>query len=210
MGDPYYRWFPGDYLRDTGSLTLLEHGVYRMLLDHYYCEGELPSEKKRLYHLLRAKKSSEINAINFIVEKYFSIDGERLVNRRANVEILKRKEFIEKQSIKGKRSAEVKYGNRGSTAVVTVVQPDSNLSLPLPSPSLDLKDQSQKQRRVTRTKVPVRFTIPTIEEVEEYCLLRKNNVDARKFHAFYSSNGWRVGKNPMKKWKAAVVTWECR
>jgi hypothetical protein len=53
-----------------------------------------------------------------------------------------------------------------------------------------------------------RFTIPTIDEVSEYCAARRNNVDPVKFHAFYSSNGWRVGKNPMKKWKAAIVTWE--
>jgi hypothetical protein len=33
-------------------------------------------------------------------------------------------------------------------------------------------------------------------------------VDPVKFHAHYTANGWKVGKNPMKNWKAAVVTWE--
>jgi len=53
-----------------------------------------------------------------------------------------------------------------------------------------------------------RFTIPPIEEIRAYCEARKNTVDAEKFHAHYTANGWKVGKNPMKNWKAAVVTWE--
>jgi hypothetical protein len=31
---------------------------------------------------------------------------------------------------------------------------------------------------------------------------------AKKFLAYYESNGWRVGRNPMKDWKAAVRTWK--
>ena len=53
-----------------------------------------------------------------------------------------------------------------------------------------------------------RFTKPTIEEVELYCLERNNGVDAQKWFDYYSSNGWKVGKNPMKDWKAAIRTWE--
>ena len=47
-----------------------------------------------------------------------------------------------------------------------------------------------------------------MEEIEEYCRERNNQVDARKFYDFYTSNGWKVGKNPMKDWRAAVRTWE--
>jgi len=53
-----------------------------------------------------------------------------------------------------------------------------------------------------------RFTPPTLEEVQGYCEARGNRVDPVKFHAHYTANGWKVGKNPMKNWKAAVVTWE--
>lgn len=53
-----------------------------------------------------------------------------------------------------------------------------------------------------------RFAPPTIEEVKNYCLERKNSVDAIKWHDHYTSNGWMVGKNRMKDWKAAVRTWE--
>lgn len=53
-----------------------------------------------------------------------------------------------------------------------------------------------------------RFKPPTIEEVKAYCIERKNNVNAEHFFDYYTSNGWLVGKNKMKDWKAAVRTWE--
>lgn len=53
-----------------------------------------------------------------------------------------------------------------------------------------------------------RFTKPTVEDVKAYCEERKNNVDANKFIDYYESNGWMVGRNKMKDWKAAVRSWE--
>lgn len=53
-----------------------------------------------------------------------------------------------------------------------------------------------------------RFQKPTIEEITEYCLERKNNVDPQRFYDHYESNGWKVGRNAMKNWRAAVRTWE--
>lgn len=53
-----------------------------------------------------------------------------------------------------------------------------------------------------------RFVPPSVEEVAAYCLERKNGIDAEEFTSFYSSKGWRVGRSPMKDWRAAVVTWE--
>lgn len=57
-------------------------------------------------------------------------------------------------------------------------------------------------------KFSQRFTPPTPEEVQEYCNERKNNIDGQGFCDYYQSNGWMVGKNKMKDWKAAVRTWE--
>lgn len=57
-------------------------------------------------------------------------------------------------------------------------------------------------------QTPKRFTPPTLDEVRAYCKERKNNVDPDRFFNYYTSNGWKVGKNPMKDWKAAVRTWE--
>lgn len=53
-----------------------------------------------------------------------------------------------------------------------------------------------------------RFSPPSISEVQSYCQERQNNVDAQRFVDYYMSNGWKVGKNAMKDWKAAVRQWE--
>lgn len=55
-----------------------------------------------------------------------------------------------------------------------------------------------------------RFTIPTPEEVQAYCNERNNGILGQQFCDFYSSKGWKIGKEPMKDWKAAVRTWEMR
>jgi hypothetical protein len=52
-----------------------------------------------------------------------------------------------------------------------------------------------------------KFIPPTIDEVASYCWGKKYWVDPIAFVNFYESKGWFVGKNKMKSWRAAVVTW---
>ena len=54
------------------------------------------------------------------------------------------------------------------------------------------------------------FKKPTLDEVKNYCILRKNNIEAESFIDFYESKDWQIGKNKMKNWKACVRTWESR
>lgn len=54
------------------------------------------------------------------------------------------------------------------------------------------------------------FKKPSVEEVQQYCTQRQNNINAEHFIDYYEANGWKVGKNAMKDWKAAIRTWEKR
>ncbi len=58
------------------------------------------------------------------------------------------------------------------------------------------------------TQISNKFIKPSVQDIKEYCLERKNTVNALKFFDFYESKGWKVGKTPMKDWKACVRTWE--
>ena len=70
-------------------------------------------------------------------------------------------------------------------------------------------NNKDKDKDIVKVKAKAkRFVKPTIEEVADYCNERNNDVDAEKFYDYYSSNGWKVGKNAMKDWKASVRTWE--
>ena len=53
-----------------------------------------------------------------------------------------------------------------------------------------------------------RFSPPSLDEVALYCAERNNQVNPEKWYDYYSANGWKVGKNSMKDWKAAVRLWE--
>lgn len=71
--------------------------------------------------------------------------------------------------------------------------------------------ESIDKDRVRADKPPrSRFVPPSVEEVRGYCEKRGNKVDPQRFVDFYISNGWKVGKNPMRDWKAAIRTWEKR
>lgn len=80
--------------------------------------------------------------------------------------------------------------------------------------SQDLKHNNTYTKPSNKTDNSVRggkrkrFTPPTVDEVKAYCQERQNGVDAQKFVDYYTSNGWLVGKNKMRDWKAAVRTWE--
>ena len=76
------------------------------------------------------------------------------------------------------------------------------------------KKEKEKEKEIEIEKDIIdkrkRFTPPTVEEVQSYCIERRNTVDAERFVDFYSAKGWKVGNQPMKDWRAAVRTWEKR
>lgn len=75
-------------------------------------------------------------------------------------------------------------------------------------PSIISKPKSNTNNNTNNIIVEDKFIKPTIEEIQQYCNERQNNVDAEKFYNHYESKGWKVGKSSMKNWKACVRTWE--
>lgn len=74
----------------------------------------------------------------------------------------------------------------------------------------DIEEDKEEERRNNNVVIGQqrKFTPPTVEEVQAYCDDRKNGIDAQHFIDYYTANGWKVGRNSMKDWKAAVRTWE--
>lgn len=58
------------------------------------------------------------------------------------------------------------------------------------------------------TRTRERFVKPTIKEVTAYVIEKGYTFNPQAFYDYYEANGWRVGKNPMKKWKAACANWQ--
>ena len=69
----------------------------------------------------------------------------------------------------------------------------------------------KRDRDRDRDEKRKRFIAPTESEVTEYAKERGyRSFSAARFIAYYESNGWKVGRNPMKDWKAAVRGWASR
>lgn len=81
------------------------------------------------------------------------------------------------------------------------------------TPEIELEKEIKIEKEIdssakSTTTKRKRFEKPTLSEIEQYCIERNNNINAEQFYDYYESNGWKVGKNPMKDWKASVRTWE--
>ena len=76
--------------------------------------------------------------------------------------------------------------------------------------SADCNAESESESNPNPNKGVVRFAPPTIEEIRDYCAEHGYAVDPERFHAYYQSNGWMVGKNKMRDWRAAVRNWNSR
>lgn len=68
-------------------------------------------------------------------------------------------------------------------------------------------DQIKGEEKSKSVRAP-RFTPPTLEAITEYCRERGKGVEPQRWMDHYESNGWKVGRNSMKDWKAAVRNWE--
>lgn len=90
----------------------------------------------------------------------------------------------------------------------TLSDKSKSIEIEIRDKSIDIDIEEEKEEK--KKKSASRFIPPTVEQVKEYCIERNNNVDPERFVDYYTSNGWIVGKNKMKDWKAAVRTWERR
>lgn len=86
--------------------------------------------------------------------------------------------------------------------VISVAE-KGNASLPKKVPT---KDTNTKDT-ITKARA---FFPPSLDEVKNYCIERGNRIDPHAWLDHYTSNGWMVGKNKMRDWRAAVRTWETR
>ena len=71
---------------------------------------------------------------------------------------------------------------------------------------------TDKDKRIKREskKRESRFQRPTLPQIQDYVFEKALNVDPERFFDYYESNGWRVGRNPMKDWKAALRNWSSK
>ena len=82
-------------------------------------------------------------------------------------------------------------------------------SLPIPTPIITPKTTPNIIPTEDKGK-PKRFAKPSPQEIKDYIKEKNLNVNPDQFYDYYESNGWMVGRNHMKDWKAALRQWNAR
>jgi len=212
MKDTYY--FPHDYnarndlkiqamVDDYGAVG---YGIYWAVIEmlHEEDENRLPFNKVTFKSIAK-QMSTSVEQVEAIVNccldyELFIFNDELFYSERVNKNINKRTEIAEKRSIAGKMSAQ-----KRAESLTIPTNVEQVLTSVQQNPT---KKRKEKESKVNESKGNKVFTIPTLSEISDYCKERKNAVDPIKYFNHYESNGWMVGKNKMKNWKAAVHTWE--
>ena len=100
---------------------------------------------------------------------------------------------------------------RDNTEDIEVDKNRTNCPTEYRDKSIEIRDKSIDKRDKEKDKdkrKSNRFAPPSVEDVRTYCIERGNNIDPDKFVDYYTGNGWMVGRNKMKDWKATVRSWE--
>jgi uncharacterized protein YdaU (DUF1376 family) len=195
----WYAFYPGDYGRDTAHLSLVEDGAYRRLLDYCYSTGKaIPADLEQAFRICRAFSSAEQDAVRMVLGQFFAKHADGYHNSRADREIVKQAEYRTSLSEAGSKGAAKRWGSSHANG-----HPNSPaIAEPQPQP------QPNPEPKPKRSKAKACAIAPSLEEVKNYCEERQNHVDPEQWMNHYTANGWKVGRNPMKDWKAAVCTWE--
>jgi uncharacterized protein YdaU (DUF1376 family) len=113
----YFELYPGDYLRDTTRLTLIEHGAYLRLLMAYYAEETpFPDDDAELFVIVSAVSQADKTAVRKVADRFFPVadDGLRH-NNRADEEIIKARRRIETAQANGVKGGRPRKPKRNPT-----------------------------------------------------------------------------------------------
>lgn len=147
--------------------------------------------------------------MNLLIAKRFILtfeSGVIVIKHWRMHNLLRKDRYTPTQYQEEYRRLETKENGAYTEALATNWQPNGNQVAPQVSiGKVSIVEDSLKEEEKTK-----RFTPPSVEEVNSYILEKGYDVDAEAFVNFYESKGWFVGKNKMKSWKAALVTWNLR
>lgn len=82
----YYKKNIGDYYKKAGRLSMLEHGAYTVLIDSCYDRERFPTLDDAI-DWTWARTDEEINAVKFVLSKFFTLDGDVYIQNRIQDEI---------------------------------------------------------------------------------------------------------------------------
>ena len=205
----YYTRHIGDYAKDTGHLSLLEHGIYTVLLDWSYAtERTLPDEKEAIYRICRAQNASEKKSVDKVVAEFFPKRQDGCFNKRVSMEI----SAFQRKSDSARKANEVRWH---SERTPNGLHSDSERSptrarVPLTNNQYPItkREEEALSPDVPESSFP-EVSIPSIADVRAWATA-SGRVDPdwaeRKWKMTTGNNGWqRNGR--LIGWKQLWIVW---
>jgi len=165
--------------------------------DLIHTVGKLPSKKagELFLHILKYVNDQNPQTDDLIVNIAFEPIKQQL-----------KRDLLKYENVKTKRSESGKLGGR----------PKKQKEAKKPNALIEKQTKAKKANTVTFTDTDTDnvkkkrgvFVKPSLQEIKNYCEYRDNDINPSQFFNYYESNGWKVGKNSMKEWKAAIRNWE--
>lgn len=172
-------------------------------------EGCFYSTVDNVYKNTGIKEKRQRTALNNLKQsKVIDIKLKGLPARR----FIKINEEVLETILKNEDDEQNKLGqNGGASSVKTAELDKANIPINNNNQNNNKKESKEKTNINISSKESVKkFIPPTVEEVAKYCEEKGYNLNANSFVDYYTANGWKVGKNPMKDWKAGVRYWASR
>jgi hypothetical protein len=180
--DPAFLFYSSDFLNGVADLTMEERGQFITLLCLQHQKGTLTDKTIRL----------SLGSVSVdVLSKFLKDKDGNYYNERLSEEIEKRIQFTESRRNNGSKGGRPKNNTKP-------------LGLAKHNLMEDVNENENEDININKSKC-------TFDQVYEYMAIRigKENakLEAEKFVNYYTSNGWKVGKNPMKSWGAAANNW---
>lgn len=225
---PAFQFYPADWRKDPGvqALSFHDRGVWfeiLCLMHESEQRGKLllggqPMPDAALARLLGLDKQNLINTLSTLIEYGVAsrdTDSGALVSRR----MLRDDELRKIRKEVGKKGGNPNLVNQNQTKATTnrLTKLDNQNSTPSSSSSniifFERRNNIKKEKTILTNSPKEKFQKPTLNEVIDYGIqICSSDAEACKsesnaFIDYYESNGWRVGKNQMKDWRAAFRNW---
>ena len=197
--DPAMLLYTADFLVGVAFMSMHERGQYITLICLQHQKG----------HMDISCMEAAVGNLSSTVLSHFKQDEDGLYyNERAEEEALKRRAYSESRrqnrSNPNKSSShDLHMKNICNTYEEHMENENVNEDV-----NKNKDTDSSKNSNDNEKGRASRFTPPDFSEVQAYCQERGKGVDPERWFNYYTANGWMVGKNKMKDWKAAVRTWE--
>lgn len=189
---------------------MLEEGDWFFSTATNVTERTQLSKKEQLNAIEKLKDAGilEVKCMGLPARRYFRFNEECLL-KCLNLELPKGPQVVPilHQQV-GAVSAQLKVQKRDIKNNKERIQNKNTEKNSYISTQSQLVEPEVIDPEVVTSKRIRKFRKPTLQEIEDYVLEKGYHFDAEKFFAYYESNGWKVGKNPMKDWKMACLTWE--